>query len=198
VRECGCGNTSAIVGAGKIRSGRWFCRLSGVKGQYLQMSLRVGSGRSRRCVGFFIFLQRCHLGLMALAGAPPALPARLGNEPPTTFHCCRCASSPGAMSLHLRRSNRVITIHRPARSKQCWAWTRDRTFQDTLRGHESRGIQGCTAPRNRRRIRQGGAAGHAHTRPRGNIGLIAVYALTSCVAEAIITPPSTGPSGHTA
>jgi len=30
----------------------------------------------------FIFLQRCDLGLMVLAGAPPALLARLGNGHP--------------------------------------------------------------------------------------------------------------------
>ena len=64
--------------------------------------------------GFFIFLRRCHLGIDGAHGSSPALSPRLGNEPPTTFHCCRCASPSGAMSLHPRRSNRVIAIHRPA------------------------------------------------------------------------------------
>jgi hypothetical protein len=141
---------------------------------------------------------RDHLGFMVLAEAPPAPPARLGNEPPTTFPYCRCASSPGAMPLHLRRSKRVIAIHRSARSKQRWARTRNRTFQNTLRGHEARRIQGCTAPGNPGRIRQDRAAGKAHTRPRGNIGLIAVWARDSSIAGGPVTPPSTGPSGHTA
>ena len=137
------------------------------------------------------------LGSMVRTGAPRHY-RHLGNEPPTTFHCCRCASPSGAMSLHPRRSNRVIAIHRPARSKQCWARARDRTFQDTLRRHQSRRIQGCNAAGNRGGIGQHGAAGTAHTRPRGKISLIAVWTLGSSDAGGIITPPPTGPSRPTA
>ena len=99
---------------------------------------------------------------------------RLGNEPPTTFHGCRCASSPGSDAASPSPINRVIAIHRPARSKQCWARARiGLRIPCVVIGRRIRWYcrreSGAYSP--------DGAAGSAHTRPRGKIGLIAVWAV---------------------
>ena len=96
----------------------------------------------------------------------------------------------------------AVAIHRAAPSEQCWARARDRAFQNALRRHEARGIQGCRAARNRGRIGQVRTTGKPHRAPCRDEGLIAVIAVAakgSSVAGGILTtPPAAGRCGRSA
>ena len=96
----------------------------------------------------------------------------------------------------------AVAIHRAAPSEQCSARARDRAFQNALRRHQARGIQGCRAARNRGRIGQVRTTGKPHRAPCRDEGLIAVIAVAakgSSVAGGILTtPPAAGRCGRTA